>query len=99
MKKPLLTITNQHSRKQLATNHVLKPINFSKIVIFSDKTTLQLFPNQKVYVRRSPETGLEEKYLSKTTKVERKKLFIWGFITYDGKKSLAKIVRNVNSIY
>ena len=58
-----------------------------------------MFPNCKIYVRRTPKIGLEEKYLSKTTKFGGKKLMIWGFITYDSRKGLAKITENVTSNY
>ena len=70
---------------------------FRKILSLSDKITLELLPNRRVYVRWPLKTGLEENYLSKTTKFGGKKLMMWGFITYDGRKGLEKITGKVNS--
>ena len=71
-KNPLSTITNEHSRREWATNHVLKPIIFWKNVIFSDETTLELFPKRREYVRRPPKSGLENNTYRKLQNSEEK---------------------------
>ena len=55
------------------------PQNFQAKCDFSDETTLELHPNKRVIVRRSPNTGMEKKNLSETRKFGGKKIDALGF--------------------
>ena len=91
IEKPYLTARNRFARKAWAKEHALFPKFFSQNVLLSDKTTLGLHPNKRVLVLRLPNTGMEKKDLSETQKFGRKKLMLWGFIAYYGRKCLQKV--------
>ena len=97
-RKPLLTQSHRHFRKKFASEFVLKPTTFWKNVIFSDETIIELSPNRRILVRRPLKSGIEEKYLCKTKKFGGKKLMLWGFISSDGRKGLAKVSGNMNAV-
>ena len=67
-------------------------------MLFSEETTLELYPNKRVLARRLPKTGMEKKNLSETQKFGGKKLMLWGFIAHDGRKCLQKVCGTINSI-
>ena len=73
VKKALLTKKQQLARKRWAAQEILKPLGFWKNVIYSDKSTLELFPNHREYVRHPRNSHFEEKYLTKTTTFGGKK--------------------------
>ena len=93
-----LTARNRLARKVWAKEHALLPKIFLQYVLFSDETTLELHSNEKVLVRRLPNTGMEKKNLSETQKFGGKKLMLWGFIAHDGRKCLQKVCGTINSI-
>ena len=66
IKKAYLTAKNRLVKKVWAKKHALLPKIFWQNVLFSDETTLELHPNKRVLVRRSPNTRMGKKNLSET---------------------------------
>ena len=63
IKKPCHTVRNRLARKVWAKEHALLPKIFWQNVLFSDETSLELHPNERVH-----NTGMEKKNLSETRK-------------------------------
>ena len=95
---PMLRQKNWLATNIWAKEHALLPKVFRQNVLFSEETTLELHPNQRVLVRRLPNTGMERKNFSETQKLGGKKLMLCGFITHDGRKCLQKVCGTINSI-
>ena len=81
---------------QKNTLHFPKP--FWQNVLFSDETTLELYPNKRVLVRRLPNTGMKKNNLSETRKFGGRKLMLWGFNAHNGRKWFQKVSGTINSI-
>ena len=98
IKKPYLTARNRLARKVWAKEHALLPKIFWQNGLFSDETTLELHPNERILVRRLLNTGMEKKNLSETRKFGGEKLILWGFIAHYGRKCLQKVCGTINSV-
>ena len=70
--KPYLTAKNRLAREVWAKEHALLPKTFWQNVLFPDEITLELHPNERVLVRRLPNTGMENKNLSEIRKFGEK---------------------------
>ena len=64
IKKSYLTARNWLARIVWAKEHALLPKIFWQNVLFSDETTVELHPNKRVWARRLPNTGIENKNFS-----------------------------------
>ena len=66
--KPYLPARNLLATKFWVNEHALLPKVFWQNELFSDETTLELYPNKRVLVHRLPNSGMEKKNLSETQK-------------------------------
>ena len=76
IKKHYVTARNRLAKKVRAEEYALLPNFFWQNVLFSDETTPELHPNERVLVRRLPNNGMEIKILSETRSFCEKKLML-----------------------
>ena len=71
--------------------------NILKNVVFSDETIMQLHPNRRVYVRRRPGEGFNQKLVTSSKKFGGKKVMFWGYIKFSGERDLIVVDGKLNS--
>ena len=97
VKKPFLT--NNHAKQRLIWCKTYKNWNFNnwKMVLFSDESTFQLYPNSHKRVRRLP----SEKFLVSCVNPQRHsgggKVTVWGGISWNGYTSLQIVTGSINA--
>ncbi len=95
--KPYLSRINRRKRFQWAKDYYSKPLDFWKNVLFSDETSIELHPNRKQYVRKPPNAKFHQKYVQPTFKFGGGKRMFWGFISWDGRKKLIPVRKNITT--
>lgn len=84
-KKPHVSTKNIKKRLQFAKEHLNKPANFWKKVLWSDESKFNLFGSDgKVYVRRPLNKSLDPRYTIKTIKHGGGNVMVWGAFSWYG---------------
>lgn len=98
-RKPLLRAKHKSDRLKYAKDHVNKPMEFWKKVMWSDETKVELFGhNQQKYVWRKKNKEHEEKNTIATVKYGGGSLMFWGCMSWSGPGMLHKVEGRMNAL-
>lgn len=91
-KRPMISKVNKHKRLLFARNHINKPLEFWKHVIWSDESKFELFnKKRRLRVWRKSDEGLQDRHLQPTMKHGGGNIMVWGCFSWFGVGNLAQI--------
>lgn len=91
-KRPMISARNKKKRLQFAKDHVNKPLEFWKRVIWSDESKFELFnKKRRTRVWRKSDEGLQDRHLQPTMKHGGGSIMVWGCFSWAGVGNLTKI--------
>lgn len=97
-KKPFISKVNRRKRLNFARQHVDKPLEFWKKVLWTDETKINLFGSDRgSFVWRKKNEALKPRNLIPTVKHGGGSIMVWGSMAYDGVGNLEFIDVKMNA--
>lgn len=91
-KRPFISRVNKEKRLRFARNHINKPLEFWKRVVWSDESKFELFNRKRrLRVWRKSDEGLKDKHLQGTMKHGGGNIMVWGCFSWFGVGNLVLI--------
>jgi transposase len=91
-KRPMISTTNKTKRLLFARNHINKPLEFWKHVIWSDESKFELFnKKRRLRVWRKSDEGLQDRHLQPTMKHGGGNIMVWGCFSWFGVGNLTQV--------
>ena len=96
-KKPHVSKKNLRSRLEFAREHVSKPLEFWKKILWSDESKFNLFGSDgKKYVRRPMNKPYDPRYTLKTIKHGGGNIMVWGAFSWHGVGPIHRITQRMD---
>lgn len=91
-KRPMISKANKQKRLKFARDHVNKPLEFWKRVIWSDESKFELFnKKRRLRVWRKSDEGLQDRHLQPTVKHGGGSIMVWGCFSWAGVGNLTQV--------
>lgn len=91
-KRPMISKVNKNKRLLFARNHINKPLEFWKHVIWSDESKFELFnKKRRLRVWRKSDEGLQDRHLQPTMKHGGGNIIVWDCFSWFGAGNLTQI--------
>lgn len=91
-KRPFISVVNKKKRLAFARNHINKPIEFWKHIVWSDESKFELFnKKRRLRVWRKSHEGLQDRHLQPSMKHGGGNIMVWGCFSWFGIGNLALV--------
>lgn len=97
-RKPLHKKTHRTKRMNFCRNILQMTHEELNEIVFTDETTIDLYPKGKIHVRRPKNKRYDSKYTQKSYRAPNCSISLWGYIKSNGQKGFHFYEGSINSL-